>query len=98
MPRKSDKAPATKESSKHLDSDRKETKAGGEKKHNSGTLLDGIVGGLPRKINPPVVDGVVRGCRADLSPSLGGQMSSVTPSATGKSRGDFGAGIFPQGA
>jgi hypothetical protein len=88
----------TKEMSKHLDSDRKETKAGGEKRHNGGTLMDGIVGGLARRVNPPVVDGVVRGVAKNLNPDLvGGQMSRVDPGATAQARGSFGSGAFAQG-
>jgi len=87
-----------KETSKHLDSDRKETKAPGEKKHGSGTLMDGIVGGLARRVNPPIVDGIVRGCSKDPKPSLvGGQMSRVAPGATQQARGSFGSGAFAQG-
>lgn len=88
---------AKKESSKHLDSDRKETKASGERKHNGSTLMDGIVGGLAKRVNPPVVDGIVRGLGADMSPGLGGQMSRVAPGATPQERGSFGSGAFPQG-
>ena len=88
---------AKKEASKHLDSDRKETKAMGEKKHNGSTLMDGIVGGLARRVMPPTVDGIVRGCSRDMSPSLGGQMSHVDSGATKQERGSFGSGAFAQG-
>jgi hypothetical protein len=88
---------SSKNSSKHLDSDRKETKAAGERKHNGGTLMDGIVGGLARRVSPPVVDGIVRGISKDLTPGLGGQMSRVAPSATAQERGSFGSGAFAQG-
>jgi hypothetical protein len=86
-----------KESSKHLDSDRKETKASGEKKHGGGTLMDGIVGGLAKRVKPPVVDGISRGLGVDLRPGLGGQMTRVDPGATTQARGNFGSGAFPQG-
>ena len=87
-----------KETSKHLDSDRKETKAPGEKRHNGGHLMDGIVGGLARRVNPPVVDGIVRGCAKDVNPDLvGGQMSNVDPGATKQARGSFGSGAYAQG-
>ena len=87
-----------KEMSKHLDSDRKETKAAGEKKHNGGRLMDGIVGGLARRVNPPVVDGVVRGVAKNVNPDLvGGNMSRVDPGATPQARGSFGSGAFAQG-
>jgi len=87
-----------KETSKHLDSDRKETKAPGEKKHNGGHLMDGIVGGLARRVNPPVVDGIVRGCSKNVNPDLvGGNMSRVEVSATPQARGSFGSGAYAQG-
>lgn len=88
---------STKKGSKHLDSDRKETKAMGEKKSNGGTLMDGIVGGIARRVNPPTVDGIVRGVGRDVNPGLGGQMSRVDAGATKQERGSFGSGAFPQG-
>ena len=45
--------------SKHLDNTDKATKATGESK--SGHLMDGIVAGLPKRVNPAIVDGIVRG-------------------------------------
>ena len=86
-----------KATSKHLDSDRKETKASGEKKHHGGSLMDGIVGGITRRVNPPVVDGIVRGISKDFNPALGGNMSKVDPGATHQERGSFGSGAFAQG-
>ena len=88
---------STKKGSKHLDSDRKETKAMGEKKHNGSTLMEGIVGGLARRVNPPTIDGIVRGVGRDMNPGLGGQMSSVDPGATKQEKGSFGSGAFAQG-
>ena len=88
---------AVKKTSKHLDSDKKETKAPGEKKHNGGHLMDGIVGGLSRHISPPIVDGIVRGISKNLNPGLGGQMSKVDSGATHQARGSFGSGAFAQG-
>ena len=81
-------------SSKHLDSDTKATKAPGEKKHGSGTLMDGIVGGISRRVSPPVIDGIVRGCERGAG---GSQMSAVAPGATKQSKGAFGSGAFPEG-
>jgi len=83
--------------SKHLDSDRKETKAPGEKRHNGGHLMDGIVGGLQRRVVPSVIDGIVRGVAKNSNPSLGGQMSHVDGGATSQARASFGAGAFAQG-
>jgi hypothetical protein len=88
---------AVKKTSKHLDSDKKETKAPGEKKHEGGHLMDGIVGGLSRRVNPPIVDGIVRGLSKDMNPALVGQMSKVDPGATPQARGSFGSGAFAQG-
>jgi hypothetical protein len=87
---------ADKKTSKHLDSDRKETKAMGEKKHNGSTLMEGIVGGLARRVSPPTIDGIVRGVGRDMG-GLGGQMSSVDPGATKQEKGSFGSGAFAQG-
>jgi len=86
---------SSKKSSKHLDSDRKETKAAGESKKTG--LMDGIVGGLSRRVNPPTVDGIVRGVGRDMNPGLGGQMSRVDPGATKQEKGSFGSGAFAQG-
>jgi hypothetical protein len=86
---------AEKKSSKHLDSDRKETRAMGESKKTG--LMEGIVGGIARRVNPPTVDGIVRGVSRDVNPDLGGQMSRVDPSATKQERGSFGSGAFAQG-
>jgi hypothetical protein len=86
---------SSKSSSKHLDSDRKETKAQGERKHNGGTLMDGIVGGIGKRVMPPVVDGIVRGLSQGMSSN--NQMSRVAPGATPQDRGNFGSGAFPQG-
>jgi len=88
---------ASKKSSKHLDSDRKETKAPGEKKHGGGHLMDGIVSGISRRVSPPVVDGIIRGVTRETHPGLGGEMSRVSASATHTDRGAFGSGIFAQG-
>jgi hypothetical protein len=89
---------ASKKTSKQLDSDRNETKAEGEKKQaGGGRLMDGIVGGISRRVCPPVVDGIVRGISHDTSPGLGGQMSKIAPGATPHDRGTFGSGIFAQG-
>ena len=88
---------STKKSSKHLDSDRKETKAPGEKKHNGGHLMDGIVGGIGRRVSPAVIDGIVRGISKSMNPGLGAQMSKIVPGATHMDRGTFGSGAFAQG-
>jgi hypothetical protein len=80
--------PAT---SKHLENDKKATKAAGEK---SSGLMDGIVTGLPKRVSPAIVDGIVRGIPKGMN-SMG--MRSIVSSATPNSRGAFGAGNFPEG-
>ncbi len=79
-------------SSKHLDNDKKATKATGESK--SGHLMDGIVGGLPKRVNPPIVDGIVRGIPRGVK---GSALSSINASATREDKGSFGVGNYPEG-
>jgi len=79
-------------SSKHLDNTNKATKATGESK--SGHLMDGIVAGLPKRVSPPVVDGIFRGIEKGVR---GGAVSSVAASATRADKGSFGSGMFPEG-
>jgi hypothetical protein len=78
-------------SSKHLDNDKKATKAVGEKPSG---LMDGIVTGLPKRVSPAIVDGVVRGVPKGMGSRA---MQSVNASATPNSKGSFGAGNFPEG-
>lgn len=78
--------------SKHLDNDNRATKATGESK--SGHLMDGIVAGLPKRVSPPVVDGIFRGIARGVR---GGAVSSVVSSATKTDKGAFGSGLFPEG-
>ena len=79
-------------SSKHLDNENKATKATGESK--SGNLMDGIVSGLPKRVTPPIVDGIIRGISRGMKVS---SVSSVQASATKNEKGAFGAGNFPEG-
>ena len=79
-------------SSKHLDNNDKATKASGESKKTG--LMDGIVGGIPKRLSPPVVDGIVRGTAKQ---PVHAEVSSVIPSATKNTKGAFGAGNFPEG-
>jgi hypothetical protein len=78
--------------SKHLDNNNKATKATGESK--SGNLMDGIVAGLPRRVNPAIVDGIIRGVPKGM---MSGAVASVASSATKNDKGAFGAGNFPEG-
>ena len=78
--------------SKHLDNNGKATRASGESKKTG--LMDGIVGGIPKRLSPPVVDGIVRGIAKN---PVSAQVSSVIPSATKNSKGSFGSGNFPEG-
>lgn len=80
--------PAT---SKHLDNDKKATKAVGEK---ASGLMDGIVTGLPKRVSPAIVDGITRGLGRGMG-STG--MKGVSSSATKDDKGAFGAGRFPEG-
>ena len=97
MPRKA-KAATVQEGSAHLDNKKEMTKAPTEKKHHTGTLMEGIVVGLTKKISPPIVDGIVRGIPRNLKDHVGaGQMSSVKSSATPQNAGAFGSGNFPEG-
>jgi hypothetical protein len=81
--------------SKHLDNDGKATRASGEGKKSH--LMDGIVGGLPKRVSPVIVDGIVRGVSKNLNPGLAAEVSKVEASATPKGRGMFGSGAFPEG-
>ena len=78
--------------SKHLDNNDKATKATGESK--SGNLMDGIVAGLPKRVNPAIVDGIIRGVPKGM---MSGAVASVAASATKNEKGAFGAGNFPEG-
>jgi len=84
--------------SKHLDNTKKETKASGEHKYRGGTLMEGVVVGLPRKISPPIVDGIYRGIPRHTAMKLDSNTSSVMSSATKNMMDSFGSGIFPEGA
>ena len=97
MPRKA-RADKVQEGSAHLDNTKKETKAGGEKKHHGGTLMEGIVVGLTKRVSPPIVDGIHRGIPKHKSAGMDGQVSQVKASSTKDMVGNFGAGIFPEGA
>ena len=79
--------------SKHLDNTNRATKATGESK--SGSLMDGIVAGLPKRVNPAIVDGIVRGIPRGTG--MKSAVSTCTPSATKSDKGAFGAGSFPEG-
>lgn len=79
-------------SSKHLDNTKRATVASGESKTTH--LMDGIVTGLPKKVSPAIVDGIVRG----ISKGGGGSATmGVASSATTDDKGAFGAGRFPEG-
>ena len=96
MPRKA-AASKVQEGSAHLDNTKRETKAPGEKKHSGGSLMDGIVVGLTKRISPPIIDGIVRGVPKRMGQGMDGQVSSITPSATKDKMGAFGAGNFAEG-
>ena len=83
-----------KATSKHLDSDKKETRAAGESKKSG--LMDGIVTGLPKRVSPVIVDGIVRGV-SKIHPSLPPPTTKIVHSSTPNSKGSFGSGNFPEG-
>ena len=62
-----------------------------------GKLMDGIVGGIPKKQHRAIADGIVSGCKKDMHPKLLPELHKVQPSATQSSEGVFGAGRTPQG-
>ena len=97
MPRKAS-APKVVEGSQHLNNTKEMTKAPSEKKHNGGTLMDGIVSGLTKNVSPPIVDGIVRGIPKGVPMSMDHITTSVKPSATKNMAGAFGAGNTPEGA
>ena len=96
MPRKA-RVDKVQEGSAHLDNTKRETKASGEKKHHGGTLMEGIVIGLTKRVSPPIVDGIVRGIPKRKAAGMDGQVSEVKSSATKDLVGAFGAGNFAEG-
>ena len=96
MPRKKT-APKVQEGSAHLDNTKKSTVASGEKKHSGGTLMEGIVVGLTKRVSPPIVDGIHRGIPKRKAAGMDGQVSQVKASSTKDSSGAFGSGLFPEG-
>jgi hypothetical protein len=97
MPRKA-RVGHVQEGSAHLGNDKKATVASGEKKHSGGTLMEGIVVGLTKRVSPPIVDGIHRGIPKRKSAGMDGQVSQVQASATKDSSGAFGSGNFPESA
>ena len=59
--------------------------------------MEGIVVGLTKHISPPIIDGIVRGVPTRMNQGMDGQVSSVMPSATKDTLGSFGAGRFAEG-
>ena len=91
------KAKQVQETSMHLDNKKEMTKAPGEKMHNGGTLMDGIVGGLAKHTSPPIIDGIVRGISRNSSEAVKPDLTLIHPSATKKLAGSFGGGNFAEG-
>lgn len=86
------------EGSAHLDNTKKETKAAGEHKHHGGSLMEGIVPGLTRKVSPPIVDGIVRGVMKHDMKNLHGNVSKIHSGPTVSMAGSFGVGSTPEHA
>jgi hypothetical protein len=93
------KAKMVQEGSAHLDNTKKETKAAGERKHHTGTLMEGIVPGLTKKVSPPIIDGIVRGIsKHEHLQSSKEEVTKVQGSATKNSAASFGVGMTPEHA
>ena len=103
MPRKSkaakDDATKVQEGSRQLHGagGEHQTKADGEKKHRGGHLMDGIFAGLGCRTQPPIIDGIVRGVPKGTPMSVAPDTMSVMASASKLAKGDFGAGLYPEG-
>ena len=85
------------EGSAHLDNTKKETKAAGERKHHTGTLMEGIVPGLTKKVSPPIIDGIVRGITKHEH-LKSDEVTKVQGSATKNTAASFGVGMTPEHA
>ncbi len=70
------------------------TKPSQEKK---GGLLEGVFSGVPKKIMPPTLDGIVRGVPKYLNKSLAPDTMSVAAGPTKVENGAFGSGLFAEG-
>jgi len=74
------------------------TKATGEQHTKTkGHLMEGIVAGVPKRILPVVIDGIVRGIPKYSDRSLDPETMRVKPSATRDDMASFGSGNFAQG-
>ena len=95
-PKKSD----AKESSKHLhgETNGAATKASTEQHTKAkGHLMDGIVGGIQKRIMPPVIDGIVRGVPKYRAQSLVPELMRSEQGATKIPSQNFGSGFFSDG-
>ena len=95
MPR-GKKATAVQEGSAQLHGeDRKHgTKPAAEKKSG---LLEGVFTGVPKKVMPPTLDGIVRGVPKYVAKSLAPDTMSVASAPTRVENGAFGSGLFAEG-
>lgn len=59
--------------------------------------MEGIVHGIPKKSQKPIVDGIVTGISRNQHPKLDPSLSKCDPGATKKAADTFGAGLTPQG-
>ena len=74
------------------------TKATGEHHTKTkGHLMEGIVTGIPKRILPVVIDGIVRGIPRYSDRSLDPETMRVKASATKDEQSSFGSGMFAQG-
>jgi hypothetical protein len=74
------------------------TKASGETHTKmKGSLMSGIVAGLPKRNLPVVIDGICRGIPKHNGMSLSADTMHVKSSATKQEQNTFGSGAFAQG-
>ena len=59
--------------------------------------MEGIVSGIPKKTQKPIVDGIVSGIPKDQHPNLEPKLTSCDAGATRKSADTFGSGLTPSG-
>lgn len=95
MPR-GKKASAVQEGSAQLHgAERKDgTKPSAEKKSG---LLEGVFNGVPKKVMPPTLDGIVRGIPKYVSKSVAPDTMRIAAGPTKVEHGAFGSGLFPEG-
>lgn len=59
--------------------------------------MEGVVHGIPKKSQKPIVDGIVTGIAKSQHPKVEPNLAKCTPGATLKGMDTFGSGLTPQG-